>query len=36
MEAASEFDLRLVNADLKLTLQEAEDMVSDFMAQRFG
>ena len=36
LEAASAFDLRLVNDDLELAKQEAEDMVSDFMAQRFG
>ncbi len=35
MEAASAFDLRLVNDDLDLAKQEAEDMVGDFLERTF-
>ena len=35
MEAAPAFDLRLVNDDLDLAKQEAEDMVGDFLERAF-
>lgn len=35
MVAAPEFDLRLVNDDLDLAKQEAEDMVGDFLERAF-
>ena len=35
MEAARAFDLRLVNDDLDLAKQEAEDMVGDFLERAF-
>ena len=35
LEAASAFDLRLVNDDLELAKQEAEDMVGDFLQQAY-
>jgi len=35
MEAATAFDLRLVNDDLDMAKQEAEDMVGDFLERAF-
>ena len=35
LEAASAFDLRLVNDDLDLAKQEAEDMVGDFLERAY-
>ena len=35
MDAAPAFDLRLVNDDLDLAKQEAEDMVGDFLERAF-
>ena len=35
LEAASAFDLRLVNDDLSLAKQEVEDMVGDFLHRAF-
>ena len=35
LEAASAFDLRLVNDDLEFAKQEAEDMVGDFLQQAY-
>ena len=35
MEASGHFDLRLVNDDLDLAKQEAEDMVGDFLERAY-
>jgi hypothetical protein len=35
MEAAPAFDLRLVNDDLDVAKQEAEDMVGDFLERAY-